>query len=104
VVLKEDGIKALFTTGASGKKIQLATNSYVLSDDQGLTVIDGGNVGIGTVSPGAKLDVSGGGIKNQISATPTAANASTWTTIDTNTSYTGVLYNEKTGTFPKGTG
>jgi hypothetical protein len=53
----------------------------------------GGNVGIGTTAPAAKLEVSGGGIKNRTNAGVITASASVWTTIDTNTGYTGVLYN-----------
>ena len=48
----------------NGGDIKLRTASGTSTQSTRLTVKAGGNVGIGTISPGAKLDVNGGGIGN----------------------------------------
>jgi hypothetical protein len=69
------GIRADATTKLEFKTLTTAPLSFQVNSDEKMRITDGGNVGIGTTSPGYKLDIS------------TTSGTSVFRTLDTTTAY-----------------
>jgi hypothetical protein len=69
-VMQTSGGYATFGSNADANAVRINTNAYGAGSD-GITVVQGGNVGIGTTAPTAKLDVAGT-LRSTGNTTPTS--------------------------------